>query len=331
MKKRATTRKMLLLSCWGLVSALISVSTPVAGADFPTKNITIVTPFPPGSTSDLIPRLVSQIMGQSMGVSVIVENRPGANGSMGAIKVAASPPDGYTVLMATTGVLAINQWIYPKLQYSPEKDFEPVIIAAATPNMLVVNPNVKANNLKELIALAKAKPGELTFASAGNGSTSHLCGESLKVAAGIDIGHVPYQGPAPAVQDVLSGRVTMMCDNLSNVIQHVRAGRLKAIVVTSRERNPQASDIPNSVDAGLPDLEAGIWYSFVVPAATPKDVVNKLNTEFAKALHDPAVTVKLESLGMKIVADKPEEFRQFAARESARMQKVVKASGAQVN
>ena len=312
-------------------AALCAAAGAASAADFPTKTITLVAPFPPGSTSDLIPRLLAQVMSKSMGVSVMVENRPGANGSVGAVKVASSPADGYTVLLATTGVLAINQWVYPKLQYSPEKDFDPVIDAAATPNMLVVHPSVKAENLKELIALAKAKPGELSFASAGNGSTSHLCGETLKVVAGINIVHVPYQGPAPAMQDVLSGRVGIMCDNFSNVIQHVRAGRLKAIVVTSRERSAKAGDIPTSGDAGMPDLEAGIWYGFVVPAGTPKDVVARLNSEFAKALQDVEVTAKLDSIGLKIIADKPEEFRRFIGHEAARMQKVVKASGAQIN
>jgi tripartite-type tricarboxylate transporter receptor subunit TctC len=265
-----------------------------------------------------------------MGMSVLVENRPGANGSIGAVKVATSPADGYTILLATTGVLAINQWVYPKLSYAPEKDFEPVINAAATPNMIVVHPSVKADNLNELIALAKAKPGELSFASAGNGSTSHLCGETLKVTAGIDVVHIPYQGPAPAMQDVLSGRVGMMCDNYSNVIQHVRAGRLKAIVITSREKSSKVAEIPTSGDIGMPDLEAGIWYGFVVPVGTPKEIIMRLNAEFAKALQDPEVTQKLDAIGLKIIADQPDTFRRFIAKEAARMQKVVKASGVQI-
>jgi len=299
-------------------------------SDYPNKSITILTPFPPGSTSDLIPRLVAQVMAKSMGVNVLVENRPGANGSIGALKVATSPADGYTILLATTGVLAINQWVYPKLSYSPGKDFDPVINAAATPNMIVVHPSVKAENLNELIALAKSQPGALSFASAGNGSTSHLCGETLKVTAGIDIVHIPYQGPAPAIQDVLSGRVGMICDNFSNVIQHVRAGRLKAIVITSREKILKITDIPTSADAGMPDLEAGIWYGFVAPVGTPKEIINKLNMEFAKALQDPDVAQKLEAIGLKIIADQPDEFRRFIAKEAARMQKVVKAAGAQI-
>jgi len=313
-----------------LMLTLTISSHLVIGSDYPNKTITIVAPFPPGSTSDLIPRLVAQVMSKSMGVSVLVENRPGANGSIGALKVANSPADGYTILLATTGVLAINQWVYPKLSYSPEKDFDPVINAAATPNMIVVHPSVKADNLNELITLAKTKPSELSFASAGNGSTSHLCGETLKVSAGIELVHIPYQGPAPAMQDVLGGRVGIMCDNYSNVIQHVRAGRLKAIVITSREKSTKGAEIPSSGDVGMPDLEAGIWYGFVVPAGTPKEIITRLNTEFAKALQDPEVTQKLDTIGLKIIADQPDTFRRFIAKEAARMQKVVKASGAQI-
>lgn len=325
-----THRLMIPISKYALILLLSLMSHFVIASDYPNKPITILTPFPPGSTSDLIPRLVAQVMAKSMGVSVLVENRPGANGSIGALKVASSPADGYTVLLATTGVLAINQWVYPKLPYSPSKDFDPVINAAATPNMIVVHPSVKAENLNELIALAKSQPGALSFASAGNGSTSHLCGETLKATAGIDIVHIPYQGPAPAIQDVLSGRVGMICDNFSNVIQHVRAGRLKAIVITSREKSLKITDIPTSADAGMPDLEAGIWYGFVAPVGTPKEIINRLNVEFAKALQDPDVTQKLDAIGLKIIADQPDEFRRFIAKEAARMQKVVKATGAQI-
>ena len=325
-----THRLMKPLTKFTLMLLLSLMSHFVMASDYPNKPITIITPFPPGSTSDLIPRLVAQVMAKSMGVSILVENRPGANGSIGAFKVARSPADGYTILLATTGVLAINQWVYPKLSYSPSKDFDPVINAAATPNMIVVHPSVKAENLNELIALAKSQPGALSFASAGNGSTSHLCGETLKVTAGIDIVHIPYQGPAPAIQDVLSGRVGMICDNFSNVIQHVRAGRLKAIVITTLEKSLKITDIPTSADAGMPDLEAGIWYGFVVPVGTPKEIINKLNVEFAKALQDPDVTQKLDAIGLKIIADQPDAFRRFIAKEAARMQKVVKAAGAQI-
>ncbi|HEY9281813.1 MAG TPA: tripartite tricarboxylate transporter substrate binding protein [Eoetvoesiella sp.] len=319
-----------------LCAAVGLVFTSVATAadndkNFPNKLITILTPFPPGSTSDMIPRLVAPIMSKSMGVSVIVENRAGAAGSIGAAKVATAAPDGYNILMATTGVLAINQWLYSGLTYSPEKDFAPVINAAATPNLLVVNPSIPANTLQELVALAKSKPGELTFASGGQGTTSHMCGEQLKVAAGIDIVHVPYRGPAPAVQDLIGGVVTMMCDNLSNVKPYVESGRLKAIALTDKKRSPQLDQVPTSGEGGLPTVLAGNWYSFVVPAGTPKPVVERLNTEFAKALHDPSVTERLEKLGLTVIADTPDEFGAYIKHEATRMKAVVDAAGLKPN
>jgi len=264
------------------------------------------------------------------GVPVIIENKPGANGSLGAVRVAGAAADGYTILMATTGVLAINQWIYAKPLYSPEKDFTPIVNAAATPNMIVVNPDVKASTLKEFVALAKAEPGTLSFASAGNGSTSHICGEALKVLAGINIMHIPYQGPAPALQDVLGGRVSMICDNFSNVVEQVRSGKLKALAVTAKTRNDQLPDVPSAAEAGYPDLEAGIWYGFVAPAATPKNIVEKLNKAFVDALHDPTVISRLKGVGLSVVGDKPDEFKAFIAKESARMENIVKQANARI-
>jgi len=311
--------------------ALALTLSPAMAADYPDRPITIVVPFPAGSSSDMIPRLLGPMVSKALnGVPVIIENKPGANGSLGAVRVAGATPDGYTILMATTGVLAINQWIYAKPLYSPEKDFTPIVNAAATPNMIVVNPDVKASTLKELIALAKAEPGTLSFASAGNGSTSHICGEALKVLAGVNIMHIPYQGPAPALQDVLGGRVSMICDNFSNVVEYVRTGKLKAIAVTAKTRAEQLPDVPSAAEAGLPDLEAGIWYGFVAPAATPKDIVEKLNKAFVDALRDPVVTSRLKGVGLSVVADKPDEFKAFIAKESARMESIVKQANARI-
>jgi len=305
--------------------------TPAMAADYPDKPITIIVPFPAGSSSDMIPRLIGPTLSKSLnGVPVIIENKPGANGSLGAQRVAGAAPDGYTILMATTGVLAINQWIYAKPLYAPEKDFAPIVNAAATPNMIVVHPDVKASNLQELIALAKAQPGALSFASAGNGSTSHICGEALKVLAGVNIMHVPYQGPAPALQDLLGGRVSMICDNFSNVVEYVRTGKLKAIAVTADARAPQLPEVPSSAEAGLPELQAGIWYGFVAPAATPKDVVEKLNKAFVDALRDPVITSRLQGVGLSVVADTPDAFKAFIAKESARMENIVKRSSARI-
>jgi tripartite-type tricarboxylate transporter receptor subunit TctC len=310
------------------LAALISpMSLGVPGAvaaGFPEKAITIVVPYPPGSTADTIPRLVGPLMSKSLGVPVVIENRGGANGSIGAVRVASSAADGYTILLATTGMLAINQWIYENPTYNPEKDFAPIANGASTPNILVVNPSVKASSLKELVALAKAEPGKLTFASAGNGSTSHLCGEMLKVLEGIDAVHIPYQGAAPALQSVVGGQVSMMCDNLSNVVQQVQSGALRPIVVTANEPSKQLPDVPASSQAGSPDLLVGNWYGFVAPSATPRDVIDKLNKSIVEALRDPTVSARLEGLGLTVIADKPGEFGVLIAKDSAQMESIVK-------
>jgi tripartite-type tricarboxylate transporter receptor subunit TctC len=302
-----------------------------AAAGFPETAITIVVPYPPGSTADTIPRLVGPLMSKSLGVPVIIENRGGANGSIGAVRVASAPADGHTILLATFGMLAVNQWIYEKPAYSPARDFTPITNGASTPNILVVNPSIKAGSLKELVALAKAEPGQLTFASAGNGSTSHLCGETLKMLEGIDSVHVPYQGAAPALQAVIGGQVSMMCDNLSNVVQQVQSGALRPIVVTAAEPSQQLPDVPTSPQAGSPDLLAGNWYGFVAPSATPKDVIEKLNKSIVEALRDPTVSARLEGLGLTVIADKPDAFGAVIAKDAARMESIVKRTTAKIS
>ena len=298
---------------------------------FPSRQITFIVPFAPGSTADLLPRAVAPLLTQSMGVPVVVENRPGASGNMGAAQVAKGEASGHTLLMAPSIILATNQWLYRDLQYDPQKDLVPVINAATTPNLWVVHPGIAAGSMTELVALAKSKPGELSFASGGSGSTSHLCGELLKTATGISLVHVPYKGPGAAHQDLLSGRVPVMCDNFSNVISHVRAGRLRALAVTALARHPQAPAVPTADESGLPGFEVNVWYGVAAPAATPRLVVQKLNTEIARALRSPALAERFETLGLAIVADSPEEFARFVAAESEKMRKLVQASGARVD
>ena len=310
-----------------LAAVVAALSLHAEASNFPQKAITIITPFPAGSSSDMIPRLLAPIVSQSLGVPVIVDNRPGANGSLGAYSVATSPADGHTLLLATTGVLAINQWIYAKPRYLPERDFAPITNAASTPNILVAHPSVPANNLKELVALAKSAPGKYNYASAGNGSTSHLCGELLRGAGGIDLVHVPYRGPAPAMQDVLAGQVSIMCDNFSNVVTHVQSGKLKAIAITDTQRSKLLPNVPTTAEQGFPTVQAGIWYGFVAPSATDSVVVNKLNKAFADALKSPAIVERLSGLGLTTIADTPDAFKQTIAAESARMKKVVVDSG----
>ena len=302
-----------------------------AAQTFPTRQVTIIVPYSPGSTSDLLPRAIAPVMSQSLGVPVIVENRPGAGGSVGAALVARSEASGHTILMAPSVILATSQWLYKDLPYDARRDFTPVTNAATTPNLWVAHPALPVKTMEDVIALARNKPGALSFASGGSGSTSHLCGELLKATAHIDLLHVPYKGPAPALQDVLAGRVPLMCDNFSNVIPHVRSGRLRAIALTALTRIAQAPDVPTADECGLPGFEINVWYGFAVPAATPKPVVQKLNAEIAAALRVPAVAERLQSLGLTIVADTPEQFARFVAVESEKMRRLVQVSGARVD
>jgi len=315
-----------------LASLLVSLAVPLAALAqaFPSRTITIVVPYSPGSTSDLLPRAIAPHLSQSLGVPVVVENRPGAGGNIGAALVAKGEASGHTLLMAPSAVLATNQWLYKDAGYDPQKDLTPVIDAATTPNLWVAHPSVPAKTIAEVIALAKAKPGSLSFASGGAGTTSHLCGELLNSMAHVELLHVPYKGPAPALQDVLAGRVPLMCDNFSNVISHVRNGRLRAIALTGTQRIAQAPDVPTVSESGLPGFEISVWYGFAVPAAAPKPVVQKLNREIAAALHQPAVSARLQSLGLTIVADTAEEFARFVAAESDKMRRLVQESGAKV-
>jgi tripartite-type tricarboxylate transporter receptor subunit TctC len=315
------------------IAVLIGICLPAfAWAQaFPSRQISIVVPYPPGSSSDLIPRAMAPHLSQSLGVPVIVENRPGAGGNLGAALVAKGDASGHTVLMAPSAILATNQWLYKQLGYDPQKDFTPLINAATTPNMWVAHPEAPVKTIADVIAQAKAKPGSLAFASGGNGTTSHLCGELLKTTAKVDMLHVPYKGPAPALQDVLAGRVPLMCDNFSNVIPHVRSGRLKAVALTALERHPQAPEVPSAHESGLPGFEVGVWYGFAVPSATPRPVVQRLNAEMKKALAVPQVKERLGQLGLAIVADSPDEFARFVAAESEKMRKLVEASGARVD
>jgi tripartite-type tricarboxylate transporter receptor subunit TctC len=294
------------------------------------KQMTLVVPYPPGSTSDLIPRMVAPHLQQALGVTVIVENVAGANGAIGAQRVARGAADGSQVLMAPTGVLAANQFLYSNLSYDPEKSFDPLINLAGTPNLIVVNKAIAANTVDDLIKLAQSKPGTVSFGSGGVGSTSHLCGEMLKAAAKGHMIHVPFRGPAPAKQAVLAGDVTFICDNFSNVVEDAKSGGLKAIALSAKSRHPQAPAIPTTAEQGFPAIDAGIWYSFVVPRGTPPDLVKRLNAEIAKILTLPDVKPRLETLGLTIIGDSPESFGVFLKSETARWKKIIEEANIKI-
>ena len=298
---------------------------------WPTKPIKYVVPFPPGGTTDILARTVSEKLTLALGQPVIVENKPGAGGGVGADFTAKAAPDGYTIMGGTISTHAINASLYDKLPYDPVKDFAPITLLARVPNMLVVNPAVPAKNVTELIALLKANPNKFTFASSGNGTSQHLSGELFKAMAGVDMQHIPYKGSPPALQDVVGGQVTMTFDNITTALPLAKAGRLRALAVTTATRSAAAPEVPTLAESGLPGFEVGSWQGVFAPAGTPPDIVKRLNTEIVKILKLADVREKLIGLGAEPVGNTSEEFALLVKSEVVKWADVVKKSGAKVN
>jgi tripartite-type tricarboxylate transporter receptor subunit TctC len=311
------------------VLATPAIVTPALAQKFPDRPITIVVPYGPGGTNDIVAREVAQKMQEQFGQPVVVENKPGANGALGTGFVARAKPDGYTIAIAPSSVLAINQWLYKDLPYDVEKDFQPLSLAGTTPNILLVHPSVPANTLAEFIALAKAKPGSIAYASMGAGSTGHLNGELFKALTGADIKHVPYKGSGPALNDLLGGQVQAMFDNLPTGIVHVKAGKLKGLGVTSLKPNPMAPEIPPVANT-VKGFDATAWFGFIAPKATPRPVVDQLSAAIIKALNAPDVRERLEKGGLTVVASKPEEFAAFIRAEKVKWGEVVKKANVKI-
>ena len=306
----------------------------IAGAQapaYPTKPIRLVVPFPAGGATDILAREVAKHLTDAWGQSVVVDNRPGAGGNIGSELVAKAAPDGYTLEMGTVGTHAINASLYSKMPYDHVKDFVPVILVAGVPNVLEVNPALPVNSVQELIAYAKANPGKLNFASSGSGTSIHLSGELFKVMAGVQMMHVPYKGSAPALQDLIGGQVQLMFDNLPPSLPQIKAGKLRALAVTSAARAPALPDTPTVAEAGLPGFEASSWFGVLAPAGTPPEIVNKLNAEIAKWLASPGAKEKLANVGANIAGGTPEDFARHIQAETAKWAKVVKESGAKVD
>jgi tripartite-type tricarboxylate transporter receptor subunit TctC len=317
------------LAC--LASLFLFCFTLVGRAqDFPTKPVHLVVPSAAGGSSDTIARIIAQNLSASMGQTFVVENRPGAGGNIGAELVAQSKPDGYTLLFAF-GAFSINPSLYAKLNFDPIKDFDPVILICTVTGILVVNPAVPAKNVQELIRLARAEPGKINFASAGNGTVVHLAGEMFKSMANVDIVHVPYKGSGPALADLIGGQVQLMFANMPGTLQHVQAGRLRVLAVTSDKRSPLLPDVPTIGESGVPGYRAATWFGVLAPAGTPARIIARLNAEFAKAIRAPELAEHLKSEGAEVVGGSPEEFRQFLKTEIEEWGKVVRASGAKVN
>ena len=295
---------------------------------FPSKALTIVVPFSAGGTTDILARVVGQYMAKDLGQPVIIDNRAGAGGNIGAQMVARAAPDGYTLLMGTVGTHAINQSLYKKMPFDPIKDFAPITRVALVPNLLVANPSQPFKTVKELIAYAKANPGKVTFASSGSGTSIHLSGEMFQQMAGVEMQHIPYKGSAPALTDLLGGQTAIMFDNMPSVIGHVRNGKLRPIAVTTPTRSPALPDVPTIAESGVPGYSATSWFGLLAPASTPAPVIAKLNASILKALADPEVKKKLAEQGAEPHGEKPEQFAEFIRSETAKWGQTVKVSGA---
>ena len=319
------------LSVAAVLAGGLAVATPAAAQNYPTKPITIVVPFPAGGTTDILARIVGQGLSKELGQPVVIDNRGGAGGNIGGALAAKAPADGYTLFMGTVGTHAINAALYKKMPFDHVKDFQPLSRVAMVPNLLVAHPSQPFKTVKELIAYAKANPGKLNFASSGNGSSIHLSGELFKSMTGVDMVHVPYKGSAPAVADLLGAQTAIMFDNLPSAIQHVRAGKLRPIAVTTAKRSPELPDVPTIAEAGVPGYDATSWFGMFTTAGTPAPVVSTVHAALMKVLADADVKKQIAGQGAEPVAEKPEQFADFIAKETAKWAKVVKASGASVD
>jgi tripartite-type tricarboxylate transporter receptor subunit TctC len=320
-------RKLLTFLAGLLLAASLPAQAQAPAGAYPVKPVKVIVPYPPGGPTDIVARVVFQQVSDSTGQQFIVENRAGAGGNIGAEAVARAPADGYTLLVATTAH-AINMSLFKNLNYDVLKDFAPVTLLTQGPLVLVATPAFPAANVRELIALAKAKPNTLNFASSGNGQSTHLSGELFNTMAGIKLAHVPYKGSAPALTDVIGGQVPLMFDTMLSAMPFVKTGKLKALAVTSAQRSPAAPELPTVAESGLPGYEVVAWNGLLAPAGTPKAVIDRLSEELAKAMAVAQVREKFSVQGFAASWDTPEQFGGFLRSEVAKWTKTVKASGA---
>jgi tripartite-type tricarboxylate transporter receptor subunit TctC len=307
----------------GICVAGLSVAPAALAQAYPTKPVRVVVPYPPGGVGDTTMRAIAQQLSESLGQPFVIDNKPGASQMIGADAVAKAAPDGYTLFLGSVTSLAINVSSQKKMPYDPVKDFAPVSMLYFSPMYLVVNPAVPAQSVKELVALAKAQPGKLSFASIGQGGSIHLAGEMFKSMAGVDITHIPYKGSAPALTDIIGGQVSLMFDAGVSALPQVRAGKLRALAITTAKRVDSTPELPTVAEAGgLPNYEATLWFGLVAPAATPRDIVNRLSQELAKILRQPALQARFANLGVEFSASSPEEFATYIRAETLKWGKV---------
>ncbi|OGA94725.1 MAG: ABC transporter substrate-binding protein [Burkholderiales bacterium RIFCSPHIGHO2_12_FULL_61_11] len=317
----------------GLSLALATNLAPAqtAANTWPTRPIRLIVPFPPGGSSDTAARLVVPELAKRLGQPVIVDNRPGAGGGLGLDLVAKAPADGYTIVLAAAGGLTVNPTLYPNLPYNPERDFSPITLFGTSPFVLVANPRLPANNAKEVVALAKAQVGKLSYASGGSGTAMHLSGELLKAMTGSFILHVPYRGSAPAVMAVMSGETSLAIADIGAIQPQLKSGRLKVIGVMSKERSTLAPNMPTLAESGIPGYESFGWFAILAPAGTPPGIVARLNTEITTVLRLPEIRERFSSAGLEPLTSTPEQLVQLIKTETVKWARVIKESGAKVD
>lgn len=311
----------------GLTAAWLVPAVAFAARAYPDRPLRLILPFPPGGPSDIVARLFGQKLGETLGQTVVIDNRGGASGNIACETAARATADGYTLMQATVGTMAINPGLYPKLPYDPVRDFQPVSLLTATPYLLVVHPGVPARSVKELVAYVKSRPGRLNFASGGVGTGNHFSAELFRLSAGLDMVHVPYKGTGQALNDVVSGQVQMMFMNLLPALPQVKSGKLRGLAVTSARRSSAAPDIPTIAETGVAGYESTSWHGIVVPAKTPAAIVKRLHGELAGIAQLPEIRERLEAQGTHVIGSTPEEFSALIKTETVKWTKVIRTAG----
>jgi tripartite-type tricarboxylate transporter receptor subunit TctC len=325
----SATRNMTIVRVAAVALALALSAVPTAA--YPNKPVSLLIAFPPGGPSDVLSRIVGKKLEQILGQPFVMDNRPGAGGNIAAEAAAIAPADGHTILMGNNSILATNAALYKKINFDPERDFAPISLIGSQANILVVNPNVPAKSLAELIALLKANPGKFNYASSGHGAAAHLAAELFKAEAKVEIVHVPYKGAAPALTDVIAGHVQMMFATAASVVPHIRSGRVRALAVTPIRRTAVFSELATMDELGLKGFDATTWHGLVAPSKTPREIIAQLHRATVEALKDPAVRKSLGDLGVDIVGNTPEQFAAYIQAEIPKWTAIVQASGARLD
>jgi tripartite-type tricarboxylate transporter receptor subunit TctC len=311
--------------------ALFTFTTNASSQNYPNKPIRLICPFPPGGAVDIASRAIAGELSKALGQPVNVENKPGAGGNIGGVEATRAAPDGYTLFMTTSGINAINPALYAKMPFDPNKDLVPVAALVSLNNVLVLHPSVKANSVAEVVALAKAQPNALNYASSGNGTSIHMSGEMFKFFTKVEMTHIPYKGSAPALTDLLGGQVMMMFDNIPSALPHIKSGKLRALATTGAKRDATLPDLPTVAEAGVSGYESGVWFGLLMPAGTPKDLIARVNEAANKGLKSPDFVKRMSELGYNMMGGSPEQMASLLKDEVARWGPIVRASGAKAD